>query len=140
MGMPPIRPNFFGYCSSTWAVLVTGPHRGAPLLGAVVEQLTVLRHRQDSDADAELVHLFEGHLRRPRPVRGAAGGHEVVVYVNRAAADIQLRRPPLAKYADDGTSDAAPAAASVSRNWRLLVMAGLVLARPDHPRGLPGRR
>ena len=41
---------------------------------------------------------------------------------------------------DDGTSDAAPAAASVSRNWRLLVMAGLVLARSDHPRGLPGRR
>ena len=73
---------------------------GAPLLGAVVEQVAVLGHRQDGDADAEFVHLLERHLWATTadwPV--LTGRQEMMVHVDGAAANVQLDHALLAEQA-----------------------------------------
>jgi hypothetical protein len=72
------------------AEVVPGPDGRPPFLRAVVEQVSVLRHRQDGHGDVELVHRVERGLRRPTPIVETAGRDEVVVNVDGAAADIEL--------------------------------------------------
>ena len=75
------------------AVVVAAADLGASLRRVVVEQIAVLRHRQDRHADVELVHLRERQLRRPRPCAGGlAGRHEVMMDVDGSARHIQPGR------------------------------------------------
>src|SRR6266446_8010593 len=80
------------------AIIVARSHRGSSSLGAGVEDIAHLGHRENGDTDAELLHLRESLLRRPgssasstacaRPQAGRL--MMMVVHIDCSAANVHL--------------------------------------------------